>query len=72
MNIGSNNIFSRYEFVSYTVPYVLMKYNGLVFLVFVIQAEPYIGITPGCAASESGVTSPKLLIVIPYGYLETF
>ena len=45
---------------------------GLVFLVFFIQAEPYIGITPGCAASESGVTSPELLIMFPYGYLERF
>ena len=35
-------------------------------LVFFIQAEPYIGITPGCAASESGVTSPELLIMFPY------
>ena len=41
-------------------------------LVFVIQAEPYIGITPGCAASESGVTSPELLIMFPYGYLKRF
>ena len=38
-------------------------------LVFVIQAEPY---TPGCAASESGVTSPELLIMFPYRYLERF
>ena len=35
-----------------------------------IQAEPYISIMPGCAASESGVTSPELLIMFPYGYLE--
>ena len=32
-------------------------YNLVFSLVFFIQAEPYIGITPGCAASESGVTS---------------
>ena len=38
--------------------------TGLV-LVFFTQAEPYIGITPGCAASESGVTSPELLIMFP-------
>ena len=42
------------------------------FLIFFIQAEPYIGITPGCAASESGVTSPELLIMFPYGNLERF
>ena len=42
-------------------------------LVFVIQVEPYIlGIMPGCAASESSVTSPELLIMFPYGYLERF
>ena len=41
-------------------------------LIFFIQAEPYIGITPGCAASESGVTSPELLIMFPYGNLERF
>ena len=41
-------------------------------LVFFIQAEPYIGITHGCAASEYGVTSPELLIMFPYGYLEIF
>ena len=41
-------------------------------LIFFIQAEPYIGITPGCAASESGVTSPELLIMFPYDNLERF
>ena len=30
----------------------------------------YIGITPGCAASESGVTLPELLKMFHYGYLE--
>ena len=45
---------------------------NLLFLIFFIQAEPYIGITPGCAASESGVTSPELLIMFPYGNLERF
>ena len=44
----------------------------LIFLIFFIQAEPYIGITPGCAASESGVTSPELLIMFPYDNLERF
>ena len=38
-------------------------------LVFVIQADTYIGITPGCAASESGVTSPELLIMFPCKWL---
>ena len=46
--------------------------TGALVLVFFIQAEPYIGITPGCAASESGVTPPELLIMFPYGYLERF
>ena len=44
----------------------------ILILIFFIQAEPYIGITPGCAASESGVTSPELLIMFPYGNLERF
>ena len=44
----------------------------LIFLIFFIQAELYIGITPGCAASESGVTSPELLIMFPYDNLERF
>ena len=44
----------------------------LTYLVFFIQAEPYIGITPGCAASEADVTLPELLIRFPYGYLERF
>ena len=44
----------------------------ILILIFFIQAEPYIGITPGCAASESGVTSPELLIMFPYDNLERF
>ena len=50
----------------------LLQCLVLIFLIFFIQAEPYIGITPGCAASESGVTSPELLIMFPYGNLERF
>ena len=49
-----------------------LRVAGPLVLVFFMQAEPYIGITPGCAASESGVTSPELLIMFPYGYLERF
>ena len=48
------------------------RIDVLTVLVFSIQAEPYIGVTPGCAASESGVTSPELLIMFPYGYIERF
>ena len=50
----------------------IMSLTASLILIFFIQAEPYIGITPGCAASESGVTSPELLIMFPYGYLERF